>query len=84
MLDMSDVSFASVSPAAQDQLVNLRREYELLQQKLAQVEEQKEYFENASFASQMEVSGCEVKLSDSLIKVVGELRREKLKASEVS
>lgn len=80
--DMSTMSGVSAVSIAEDQLSKLRKEYDLLQQRLRQVEDERDLLESTSIISDVE-TGYEVKLSDSLIKLVGELRQEKNKNKEV-
>ncbi|XP_022651820.1 centromere protein F-like isoform X4 [Varroa destructor] len=80
--DMSTMSGVSAVSIAEDQLSKLRKEYDLLQQRLRQVEDERDLLESTSIISDVE-TGYEVKLSDSLIKLVGELRQEKNKNKEL-
>lgn len=81
-LDVSTVSSMSSTMPPTEQLAQLREQYRLLQEKLLQVEDERNFLEGASILSEVD-GDCEIKYSDSLIKLVGELRQEKNKNREV-
>ncbi|OQR75878.1 hypothetical protein BIW11_08139, partial [Tropilaelaps mercedesae] len=81
-LDASTTSGVSTISSAEDELTKLRKEYDVLQRRLQRVEDERNHLESASMISDLDRS-CDVKLSDSLIKLVGELRQERNKNKEL-